>query len=179
MKIFLILNQLTLNIFKVSTTVVLVTLFFACSKDDGNGIDFGENDPVRNIQKSEIIGEWSLYSLIVYSTFDFDQDGIASNELIDQNDCFSKLLRINEDGTFFLQTKYFLDINNNEIHDFRCINSIETGNWILYKNELLLQSPTYEFRIRIRVLGTFLIMEDTVPEVIISEIFELVEEDEE
>ena len=176
MKKFLVSYRMTLIELKIIITIILVSTLFTCSKDESNS-DIGQNESIIDVKRSELIGEWSLYSLIVYSTFDFDNDGIASNELIDQNDCFIKLLHLNEDGSFFLHTKYYLDIYNNEIHDYACINSIETGDWILYKNDLILSSPRFEFRIRVRVQGNFLIMEDTVPEVVISEIFELIEEE--
>lgn len=158
--------------------VIFLISLSSCSKDDGDISSLGENNPIRFVQKAQLYGEWSLYSLLVYSAFDFDEDGIASNELIDQNDCFTKLLIIKEDGTFYLQTKYFLDIKNNEIHDYSCINDIKEGEWILYENDLILNAPNFEFRIRVKVQGPFLIMDDTVPEVVISEIFERVEEEE-
>lgn len=75
--------------------LTIVTLSFGCSTN--------EVDEEINM----ILGDWKLTSLKLEHEYDFNNDGIYSNDLFDEGDCWQNtILTFNEDGTGIMKNNY-------------------------------------------------------------------------
>lgn len=104
----------------------------ACGSDDNSG---GNNEP------APVIGVWDLVELNVTPAQDVDQDGTSNSNLLDELNCVSGTLTINDVGTWSLNlngvtvttiTGGLFNIRCNEVAGFN------SGTWAFQNNQLTL-----------------------------------------
>ena len=84
-----------MKFFRIFLSVLIITLSLGCSTND---ID--EDTKI-------IIGDWKLTALKLEHEYDFNNDDVYSNDLIDESDCWrNTTLIFNEDGTGILNSGY-------------------------------------------------------------------------
>ncbi|HSP11545.1 MAG TPA: DUF5004 domain-containing protein [Salegentibacter sp.] len=128
----------------VAITLILVVLFTSCAKDslDVNA----ENLQVTNliITKSELEGEWDLTGMISEEPVDLNNDGVFSNNLLDEASCFDRMNAVfNNDGSFSTINGR-LDFNAGANADsFTCGNDRQDfGTWDLRDDNILMLTMT-------------------------------------
>jgi hypothetical protein len=68
----------------------LTTLFiFSCSSDDEGGSE-----------SASIVGTWNITSFQTSQSYDLNEDGESSNDLVKELDCFTSMVTFTEAGTF-------------------------------------------------------------------------------
>lgn len=114
--------------------------FAACSDDDND--NNGNNTP-------DLQGVYELTSLKVAESVDFNMDGIASDNLVDESICYDGgHITLNADNTFTAQFKSVLILEQAE-----CIEEAGAGTWSVSGNSVILLnsmvdppvSITYEY----------------------------------
>lgn len=74
---------------KLSMLGLLGVFILSCSSDDGNG---SEN--------ASIVGTWNITSFQTSQSYDLNDDGESSNDLVEELDCFTSVISFTDDGTF-------------------------------------------------------------------------------
>ncbi len=110
----------------------LCGLLFSCSSDDDSG---GDNEP------APVIGQWDLVELNVTPAQDIDQDGTANGNVLDELNCVSGILTINEVGTWSLNLDgVIVTTITGGLFNIRCNpeQSFNSGTWAFQNNQLTL-----------------------------------------
>ncbi|MDO6470573.1 hypothetical protein [Maribacter sp. 1_MG-2023] len=114
----------------------LVLLFVSCSSDD---------DTSTTDDSALVIGTYSLTEINVNIAQDVDEDGTASNNMLDELDCLSGRLEINADGTWDLDL-VALDITSvtGDFYAIRCGRTDNfTGKWTFQSSVLDLNATNF------------------------------------
>lgn len=114
----------------------LVLLFVSCSSDD---------DASTTDDSALVIGTYSLTEINVNVAQDVDEDGTASNNMLDELDCLSGRLEINADGTWDLDL-VALDITSvtGDFYAIRCGRTDNfTGKWTFQSSVLDLNATNF------------------------------------
>jgi len=112
--------------------IIITTFIHSCTVDNSQDIISEETDA------SSIIGTWDLTSLRYSEAIDFNFDGEASEEFLDELPCFNIVLVFREDGTFgSMATDIEFDFTMNSMVD--CLDSTTPtmGTWSLDGNTLI------------------------------------------
>lgn len=107
-------------------------LFLSCGSDDDSG---DSNEP------APVIGQWDLIELNVTPAQDIDQDGTANGNILDELNCVSGTLTINEVGTWTLNLNGVnITTITGGLFDIRCNpdQSFNSGTWAFQNNQLTL-----------------------------------------
>lgn len=103
---------------------LIVILFFGCTEGDETFID-----------ETLLYGTYSLSNVFVAQAQDYNQDGIYSQNLINEVNCFSQsLLVLNENNTFILDSKGVDLSSTNQIVCF--VEPQITGTWFTQQGKL-------------------------------------------
>lgn len=114
----------------------LVLLFISCSSDDENN---------TNDDNALVIGTYNLTEINVNVAQDVDEDGTASNNMLDELDCLNGTLEINADGTWILDLVE-LDITSvtGDFYAIRCARTNNfTGKWSFKSSVLDLNATNF------------------------------------
>ena len=112
--------------------LLAVSILISCNSDDDSG---GTNEP------APVIGSWDLIELNVTPAQDVNEDGTANGNLLDELNCISGTLTINDVGTWSLNlngvtvntiTGGLIDISCNPAPSFN------SGTWAFQNNRLTL-----------------------------------------
>ena len=72
--------------------LLLGLLFMNCSSDNSNMDNISE--------EFSVVGSWELTSYTFENSYDFNKDGVASNDFISETACFDDIfINLNADGT--------------------------------------------------------------------------------
>ena len=116
----------------VFLALVFTNLFLSCSSDDNSG---GTDEPIP------VIGTWNLVELNISPAQDIDEDGNASANILDELNCVSGTLVINEVGTWSLSLDgvTITTITGGQF-DIRCstTSGFNSGTWAFQNNQLTL-----------------------------------------
>ncbi|WP_324023158.1 hypothetical protein QSV08_10540 [Maribacter sp. BPC-D8] len=114
----------------------LVLLFVSCSSDD---------DTTITDDSALVIGTYSLTEINVNVAQDVDEDGTASNNMLDELDCLNGTLIINVDGTWDLDL-VALNITSvtGDFYAIRCGRTDNfTGKWTFQSSVLDLNATNF------------------------------------
>ena len=114
----------------------LMLLFVSCSSDD---------DTTTTDDSALVIGTYSLTEINVNVAQDVDEDGTASNNMLDELDCLSGTLEINADGTWDFDLVE-LDITSvtGDFYAIRCGRTDTfTGKWTFQSSVLDLNATNF------------------------------------
>ena len=85
----------------ILSLLTIAFLLFSCSSDDDN----------NNNTTAEIPGTWRLTSFLIESAIDLNNDGSASNDLIQETNCYqNETLVFNADGNMAANSTSFLEM---------------------------------------------------------------------
>jgi hypothetical protein len=107
-------------------------LLFSCGSDDDSG---------NNNEPAPVIGVWDLVELNVSPAQDIDQDGTASANILDELNCVSGTLTINDVGTWSLNLSgVSVTSITGGLFDIRCnpTQNFNSGTWAFQNNQLTL-----------------------------------------
>lgn len=91
----------------------------ACSDDDNNS---------TSNQNADLVGTYKLSSWNAPMAVDFDGDGTANTNMMNESDCYTdSMLRVNRDGTYTLTTNY-VDITSTGT--VSCKTELSSGSWV-------------------------------------------------
>ena len=121
---------------KRAQRIVLAAFYLtltACSSDDEGAVI---------ADASAFIGTWNLTEVNINIAQDPDQDGTASTNLVDELDCLTGVLSINENGTWTgTVTTLTISPVTGDFYAIQCSGSSALGgNWTFVGDELDLQS---------------------------------------
>ncbi|WP_423998449.1 hypothetical protein [Maribacter sp. IgM3_T14_3] len=114
----------------------LVLLFTGCSSDDGDA---------TTDDSALVIGTYMLTEINVNIAQDVNEDGTASNNMLDELDCLNGTLEINADGTWDLDM-VALDITSvtGDFYAIRCGRTDTfTGKWTFQSSVLDLNATNF------------------------------------
>ncbi|TDS16997.1 hypothetical protein DFQ03_1487 [Maribacter caenipelagi] len=114
----------------------LVLVFISCSSDDSE---------TATDDSALVIGTYSLSEINVNVAQDVDEDGTASNNMLDELDCLNGTLTINADGTWDLDLVE-LDITSvtGDFYAIRCGRTNNfTGKWTFQSSVLDLNASNF------------------------------------
>ncbi|MDX1314154.1 MAG: hypothetical protein R3356_01515 [Eudoraea sp.] len=126
-------SQSTLLIIMFRSILFLLaisTLIISCGSDDGSG---GTNEP------APVIGSWDLIELNISPAQDVDEDGTANGNLLDELNCISGVLTINDVGTWSLNLNGVTVTSiTGGLFDISCnpAPSFNSGTWAFQNNRL-------------------------------------------
>ena len=83
---------MNVNAVKKAVACLLAIFAVACSKND--------DGPEPNPNLALVPGSWNLSSLLISPAQDIDEDGTATNNILEELNCISGTLLINEDNTW-------------------------------------------------------------------------------
>ena len=114
----------------------LFLLFVSCSSDDSE---------TATDDNALVIGTYSLTEINVNVAQDVDEDGTASNNMLDELDCLNGTLTINADGTWDLD---LVELNitsvTGDFYAIRCGRTNNfTGKWTFQSSVLDLNSTNF------------------------------------
>ncbi len=119
--------------FKTAILFVFVSvILLSCGSDDNSG---GNDEP------APVIGVWDLVELNVTPAQDIDQDGTANGNILDELNCVSGTLTINDVGTWSLNLDgVTVTTITGGLFDIRCdqLQSFNSGTWAFQNNQLTL-----------------------------------------
>ncbi|MCE2612796.1 hypothetical protein LVD13_07415 [Flavobacteriaceae bacterium D16] len=110
----------------------LCVLLFSCGSDDDSG---------NNNEPAPVIGVWDLVELNVSPAQDIDQDGTSNSNIIDELNCVTGILTINEVGTWSLSLNGVTVTSiTGGLFDINCSStpSFNSGTWAFQNNQLTL-----------------------------------------
>lgn len=110
----------TLNLLLASA---VCCAFLSCSDDDSQS----------NTTKS-YAGTYKISSVILAGMVDFNQDGVASSNLMTETDCYNNSNIVLKDDKTFVSSYNFVAIDG----DVTCDNEIASGTWDVQGNQLVL-----------------------------------------
>ncbi len=109
-------------------SLLSASLFTACTADDlsADGTDLNSESRVEitDIAAGDLIGKWDMYSMTADVAVDFNADGISSEDLLEETQCFDPMyfsfdengnittnqanLYFEEDGSFTCKSKEYM-----------------------------------------------------------------------
>lgn len=107
-------------------------LLAACGSDDNSG---GNNEP------APVIGQWDLVELNVTPAQDINEDGTSSSNILEELNCVSGTLTINDVGTWTLDLNgVIVTTITGGLFNIRCNPdaSFNSGTWAYQNNQLTL-----------------------------------------
>lgn len=116
--------------------LVIISIFSACQSDDN------DREALSNI-----VGTWRIQALELRSEYDFNGDGITSNNLLLETNCANGIYTFNNDGSGFyfvesLDIELIVDPSTNEAeYSIECIDNSafsESFNWLKQGNSISL-----------------------------------------
>ncbi|MBT8209674.1 MAG: hypothetical protein KJP14_04025, partial [Eudoraea sp.] len=120
---------------KLKSAILLLTIsafLLSCGSDDNSG---GNDEP------APVIGVWDLVELNVTPAQDIDQDGTANGNILDELNCVSGTLTINDVGTWSLTLNgVTITTITGGLFNIRCdqAQSFNSGTWAFQNNQLTL-----------------------------------------
>ncbi|WP_431134807.1 hypothetical protein [Psychroserpens mesophilus] len=128
-------------IFKLALALIVVSLF-TCSSDDDN---INDNDV-------SVEGVWVLSALSVESSFDFNNDGIASRNLFEETPCYNDdFINFRTDGTVNVVTALtYISIEitspTEYEHVYQCLDGLnQETTWTRNGNTITVENGTTDF----------------------------------
>ena len=119
--------------FKSAILFVVISVFlFSCGSDDNSG---GTDEP------APVIGVWDLVELNVTPAQDINEDGTASGNILDELNCVTGTLTINDVGTWSLTLNgVTVTTITGGLFNIRCnlLESFNSGTWAFQNNQLTL-----------------------------------------
>jgi hypothetical protein len=132
MSIFVFVTNKIHNMFSKALKALLivgVVFTFGCSSDDdSNG---------GTVNEADLIGTWTIVTLISDLPLDLDEDGTASENLHTETDCIVEQLTFNSDDTWTGDSEYALQFLTT-LEDVLCFDNSKNGTWSLEGNTLSL-----------------------------------------
>ncbi|MCK0159566.1 hypothetical protein [Allomuricauda sp. F6463D] len=123
----------------ITLHICTILLLISCSED---------NDDDNGFSSAELVGTWDLVEVNVNTGIDLDGDGSTSSNLLDEENCISGTLVLNDDSTYqFEESNFSLTSITNGLYVVQCTGStLATGAWASNGMEVVFQGST--------VLGT-------------------------
>ncbi|WP_299116373.1 hypothetical protein [uncultured Winogradskyella sp.] len=100
--------------------LVLCLIISACSSDDDGNTSLSPE------------GEWLITSLLIESSFDFDEDGTASRDMFQETNCYNgNSIQFFDNGDVIIDVDLaYIFIDDNNQHDVECQNGFGlTSTW--------------------------------------------------
>lgn len=110
----------TLNLLLLSA---VCCAFLSCSDDDSQS----------NTTKS-YAGTYKISAVVLSGTVDFNQDGVASSNLMTETDCYNNSTIVLKDDKTFVSSYNFVGIGT----EVTCDNEVTSGTWEVQGNQLVL-----------------------------------------
>ncbi len=110
----------------------LGVLIISCGSDD---------DPGDTNEPAPVIGVWDLVELNISPAQDINEDGTANGNILDELNCVSGTLTINDVGTWSLNLNgVTVTTITGNLFDIRCSEapSFNSGTWAFQNNQLTL-----------------------------------------